>query len=179
MAKMLPIEYKSRDGLLIRGYLTVPLGSSGTKLPLIVVPHGGPAVRDRWEFDPMVQFLANRGYAVLQMNFRGSAGYGLKFLEAGFVRQPQYWGGFRKDYEHWIQRRVGNLRMDKMRLKAISPVNLAEKIQAPILLAYGEADPIVNIEQARSMAKALKKKKKKFELIIEKNEAHGFTTKPL
>lgn len=88
MATMSPIEYKSRDGLTIHGYLTLPVGSSGKNLPLIVNPHGGPNMRDTWGFDPEVQFFANRGYAVLRMNFRGSSGYGSDFLRAGY----RQWG---------------------------------------------------------------------------------------
>jgi dipeptidyl aminopeptidase/acylaminoacyl peptidase len=84
MAAVKPIEYTSRDGLSIRGYLTIPAGVEPRGLPLIVNPHGGPWHRDSWGFDPEVQFLANRGYAVLQMNFRGSTGYGREFLEASF-----------------------------------------------------------------------------------------------
>ena len=82
MASMQPIQYTSRDGLTINGYLTLPVGRDPKNLPVIVHPHGGPWHRDAWGFDPEVQFLANRGYAVLQMNFRGSTGYGRKFWEA-------------------------------------------------------------------------------------------------
>jgi dipeptidyl aminopeptidase/acylaminoacyl peptidase len=84
MAKMEPIQYESRDGLQIRGYLTLPRGVDAKKLPLIVNPHGGPWARDSWGFNPEIQFLASRGYAVLQMNFRGSTGFGRKFMEASF-----------------------------------------------------------------------------------------------
>ena len=83
MAEMTPIQYAARDGLTIHGYLTLPKGSSGKNLPMIVNPHGGPRLRDVWGFDPEVQFFANRGYAVLRMNFRGSSGYGKSFLKAG------------------------------------------------------------------------------------------------
>ncbi len=88
MAEMKPIQYTARDGLLIHGYLTLPRGRAGKNLPLIVNPHGGPVLRDTWRFDPEVQFLANRGYAVLRMNFRGSAGYGKDFVKAGYKQ----WG---------------------------------------------------------------------------------------
>jgi dipeptidyl aminopeptidase/acylaminoacyl peptidase len=88
MAEMKPIEYLARDGLKIHGYLTIPKASSGRNLPMVVNPHGGPQARDSWGFDPDVQFLANRGYAVLQMNFRGSTGYGYEFMKAGFKQ----WG---------------------------------------------------------------------------------------
>jgi len=84
LAEMKPIKYKSRDGLTINGYLTLPKGIDHKNLPVIVNPHGGPWARDAWTFNPEVQFLANRGYAVLQMNFRGSTGYGRAFWEASF-----------------------------------------------------------------------------------------------
>jgi dipeptidyl aminopeptidase/acylaminoacyl peptidase len=77
------ISYPARDGEEIHGYLTLPAGEKKKGLPLVVLPHGGPTVRDVWGFDPMVQFLANRGYAVLQMNYRGSPGYGTEFYDKG------------------------------------------------------------------------------------------------
>ena len=89
LAPMKPIEYQSRDGLTIHGYLTLPLGREAKNLPVVVNPHGGPWARDTWGFNPEVQFLANRGYAVLQMNFRGSTGYGRKFWEASFKQWGQ------------------------------------------------------------------------------------------
>jgi len=83
-AEVKPISYRSRDGLTIHGYLTLPKGRTAKNLPVVVNPHGGPWARDEWGYNPEVQFLANRGYAVLQMNFRGSVGYGRKFWEASF-----------------------------------------------------------------------------------------------
>jgi dipeptidyl aminopeptidase/acylaminoacyl peptidase len=83
MSSMIPISYKSRDGLTIHGYLTIPKGKIPEKLPVVVNPHGGPWARDVWGFNPEVQYLANRGFAVLQINFRGSTGYGKKFVDAG------------------------------------------------------------------------------------------------
>ena len=88
LAVMKPIQYSSRDGLTIHGYLTLPKGIEANNLPVVVNPHGGPWARDSWGFNPEIQFLANRGYAVLQMNFRGSTGYGRKFLEASYKQ----WG---------------------------------------------------------------------------------------
>ena len=88
MAAMKPIEYRTRDGLTVNGYLTVPSGIASKNLPVIVNPHGGPWTRDTWGFNPEVQFLASRGYAVLQVNYRGSTGYGRKFWEASFKQ----WG---------------------------------------------------------------------------------------
>jgi dipeptidyl aminopeptidase/acylaminoacyl peptidase len=83
LAPMKPIVYTSRDGLTIHGYLTIPQGVKEKNLAVLVVPHGGPWSRDEWGYDPYAQFFANRGYAVFQMNFRGSTGYGKKFLNAG------------------------------------------------------------------------------------------------
>tara|TARA_B110000977_G_scaffold40286_1_gene54188 strand:- start:747 stop:2576 length:1830 start_codon:yes stop_codon:yes gene_type:complete len=91
MSNQLPISYNSRDGLKINGYLTLPKGydmENAKDLPVVINPHGGPWARDEWGFNPEIQFLANRGYAVLQMNFRGSVGYGRKFWEASFKK----WG---------------------------------------------------------------------------------------
>ncbi len=83
LAEMKPITYQARDGLTIHGYLTLPRGG-GKNLPMVVIAHGGPWARDVWGYDPEAQFLANRGYAVMHMNFRGSTGYGRKFWEASF-----------------------------------------------------------------------------------------------
>ena len=91
MASVTPIQYTARDGLNIHGYLTLPKGmtmKNAKNLPVVVNPHGGPWARDGWGFNPEIQFLANRGYAVLQMNFRGSTGYGKAFWEASFKK----WG---------------------------------------------------------------------------------------
>jgi dipeptidyl aminopeptidase/acylaminoacyl peptidase len=102
MAPMKPVRYKARDGLEIPAYLTLPPGSDGRNLPLVMVIHGGPWVRgDRWGFDPEVQFLASRGYAVLQPNFRGTLHYGWKHYSASFGQ----WGlAMEEDIEdgvHW------------------------------------------------------------------------------
>ena len=88
LAEMKPIDFETRDGLRVHGYLTLPNGSTGKNLPVVVNPHGGPWARDAWEFNPEVQFLANRGYAVLQLNFRGSTGYGKEF----FTKSFKQWG---------------------------------------------------------------------------------------
>jgi dipeptidyl aminopeptidase/acylaminoacyl peptidase len=93
LAPMKPIKYQSRDGLTIHGYLTLPKGLPARSLPVVVNPHGGPWYRDQWGYNPEVQFLANRGYAVLQVNFRGSTGYGRKFWEASFKQ----WGKSMQD----------------------------------------------------------------------------------
>ncbi len=77
------LSFKSRDGYSLHGYLTLPPGSEGRNLPLLVYPHGGPMVRDTWGFDPRVQYFATRGYAVMQVNYRGSSGYGIEHCRSG------------------------------------------------------------------------------------------------
>jgi dipeptidyl aminopeptidase/acylaminoacyl peptidase len=83
LASMEPVAYEARDGLTIHGYLTIPVGLEPKNLPTVLLVHGGPWARDTWGYSPIVQWLANRGYAVLQVNFRGSTGYGKAFLNAG------------------------------------------------------------------------------------------------
>ena len=238
MAEMKPIQYKARDGLLIHGYLTLPPGSTGKALPLIVNPHGGPIARDVWGFDPEVQFFANRGYAVLRMNFRGSSGYGRAFLEAGYrqwglkqqdditdgvkwaieqgIADPKRiciygasYGGYAaligleqtpelyrcgicyagvtdiartfkfSDYALEVLRaeiaeEVGDPKKEKARLEQISPLNHVDKIQAPVLLAYGKLDQKVPVWTGRDLASALKKRGKLYAYIEKDDEGHGF-----
>lgn len=88
MSPMQPISFNTRDGLTVHGYLTIPIHSEGKHMPLVMIVHGGPMSRDMWGFKPEVQMLASRGYAVLQINYRGSWGYGKAFSESGFKQ----WG---------------------------------------------------------------------------------------
>jgi dipeptidyl aminopeptidase/acylaminoacyl peptidase len=88
LCSLKPIKFRARDGLIIPGYLTLPNQKKPEKLPLVVIPHDGPWWRDEWEYNPTVQFLANRGYAVFQLNYRGSTGYGKAYWAAGFKQ----WG---------------------------------------------------------------------------------------
>lgn len=83
LAPMKAVRYEARDGLTVHGYLVLPKGKGEEDLPVVVLPHGGPWSRSTWGFDAIAQFLANRGYAVLDPNFRGSTGYGKAFLNAG------------------------------------------------------------------------------------------------
>jgi dipeptidyl aminopeptidase/acylaminoacyl peptidase len=83
LAKVKAIQYKARDGMTIYGYLTTPAGIEAKNLSMVIFPHGGPWGRDLWGYDPYAQWLANRGYAVLQPNFRASTGYGKTYLNAG------------------------------------------------------------------------------------------------
>ncbi len=98
LAPMKPIRYTSSDGLEIPGYLTIPVGMEAKNLPVVILVHGGPkGPRDSWGYNALVQFLANRGYAVLQPNFRASGGYGKKFLNAGDLQ----WGKLMQDDITW------------------------------------------------------------------------------
>lgn len=216
------VNFKSRDGLDLHGYLTLPASASaqaGHKLPLILFPHGGPSVRDVAGFDYWTQFFASRGWAVLQVNFRGSSGYGSDFETAGFKR----WGMEMQDdltdgvawlaqegnidtakvcivgasyggyaammgviktpdlyrcavsvagvadlrdllaqsqryigYEISAERQIGEWWGDRERLRQTSPVNRAKEIRTPLLLIHGKEDRIVDVDQSRDMASALK-----------------------
>jgi dipeptidyl aminopeptidase/acylaminoacyl peptidase len=97
LAPMRPLRYRSSDGLEIPAYLTLPKGVEGKRLPVLVMVHGGPWVRDDWGYHPLAQFFANRGYAVFMPNFRGSTGFGKKFLNAGNAE----WGAKMQDDVTW------------------------------------------------------------------------------
>lgn len=97
LAPMKAVRYKSSDGLEIPAFLTVPKGVPAKNLPVVIMPHGGPWARDSWGYDTFAQFYANRGYAVLQPNFRGSTGYGKKFIDAG----NKQWGDKMQDDITW------------------------------------------------------------------------------
>jgi dipeptidyl aminopeptidase/acylaminoacyl peptidase len=97
LAQMKAVTYKSSDGLEIPAYLTLPKGAEAKNLPTLIIPHGGPWGRDQWGYNPLAQFFANRGYAVLMPNFRGSTGYGRTFLDAGNLE----WGRKMQDDLTW------------------------------------------------------------------------------
>ncbi len=246
MAPMQPVSFQARDGLTIHAYLTLPVGRAPKQLPLIIHPHGGPyGIRDSWGFNPEVQFYANRGFAVLQVNYRGSGGYGDKFERAGWkkwglemqhdlsdavqwaiaqgVADPDRvvisgasYGGYatmaglaftpelycaginyvgvvdinelipRGDTPsperlQWYNTRIGDLgnAADRKRIYDTSPVNFADRIRAPVLMAYGRNDPRVRISQGHDMEAALKKAGKTYEMIIEDKEGHGFRKEEL
>ena len=113
LSPMQAITFTARDGLTIHGYITIPVGAEVKNLPLVVIPHGGPSARDGWGFDSEAQFLANRGIAVLQVNFRGSTGYGKSFWLAGFKQ----WGRkMQDDVTDGVQWAVNEGIADKSRL---------------------------------------------------------------
>ncbi|HRQ63333.1 MAG TPA: S9 family peptidase [Xanthomonadaceae bacterium] len=238
MAPMQPVAFESRDGLTLHGYLTTPRGVEAKDLPLIVHPHGGPWARDAYGFRPEIQFLANRGYAVLQVNFRGSTGYGQDLLMAGnrewgFKMQDDVtdavrwaidqgiadgdrvciygasYGGyatmaglaytpelyrcginyvgvtsipllFDSAPRAWapgletMKKQIGDPREDKAMLEDRSPVNHAERIQAPVFMAYGKQDPRVVIKHLELMEAALKRAGKPYEVMVKDDEGHGF-----
>jgi dipeptidyl aminopeptidase/acylaminoacyl peptidase len=114
MATVKAFSFSARDGKLIHGYLTLPHGSNGKNLPLIVNPHGGPiGPRDNWGFNPEAQLFANRGYAVLQVNYRGSSGYGRGFQDAGHMQWAQ---GIQNDIIDAAQWTIQNGYVDRNRV---------------------------------------------------------------
>lgn len=239
MAEMRPIRLRARDGVVLHGYVTLPPGAETGRHPLVMMPHGGPWVRDVYQFDPLIQFLASRGYAVLQVNYRGSAGYGREFFESGFreiggaiqrdiadavdwaikagVADPDRlailgssFGGYSAlmgvvqepdryraavsiagvtDWASVLQasarlnpfaelintRRIGDPRFsgEVGGLDEISPLHLADRIKAPVLLIHGRDDPIVPHDQATRMAAALTRAGNAPERLSRFNEPHG------
>jgi dipeptidyl aminopeptidase/acylaminoacyl peptidase len=240
LAQMTPVQYKSSDDLEIPAYLTLPKGTPAKGLPALIIPHGGPWGRDVWGYDPLAQFFANRGYAVLMPNFRGSAGYGKKFLDAG----NREWGRKMQDDVTWgvkylvaegiaDPKRVGILggsyggyatlagvaftpelyaaavdivgpsnlitlldsippywepirklfyeRMGdpttpegKAMLTERSPLNSADKIKTPLLVAQGANDPRVNRREAEQIVVALRDRGFPVEYLLAPDEGHGF-----
>lgn len=236
MATMRPISFQTRDGVTIHGYLTVPAGTNGKNLPLIVNPHGGPhGIRDEWGWDPEAQYFASHGYAVLQVNYRGSGGYGMKFQDLGYghwsttmqddladgvewaekqgTADPNRvciygasYGGYAamesgerypnlykcivgyvglydlktmsdSDFSHYASGKhyTGTVvgKQDAI-LTAESPVSGADKINAPVFIAYGGMDQRVVPANAEEMMAALDKAGKKYQKLYEPLEVHGF-----
>ena len=242
MARMQAVRYPARDGLEIPAMLTLPPTGPQKKLPLVMVIHGGPWVPgDDWGFDPEVQFLATRGYAVMQPNFRGTLGYGWKHFASSFgqwglamqdditdgvkwavdqgIADPNRvciyggsYGGYATmmglaktpelykcginyvgvtdvnlfltatwaDYaqsdfiKYAVKEMVGDASKDADRLKASSPVELAGRIKAPVLMAYGGSDQRVPIEHGTRMRAALERAGQKPIWMVAEGEGHGF-----
>ncbi len=240
------VRYKARDGLSIPGFLTMPRHPDGAKPPLVVVIHGGPYVpADGFGFDPQVQFLASRGYAVLQPDFRGTIGYGDAFYKAGWKqwgyamqddvtdgvkwlidtgkvdadrvclfggsyggyatlwgleKEPQMfrcgiaqvavsdlelifdvgWSDFMAgerdgDSTNTFKRWIGDPSKEKEKMRAVSPIRHADRIQAPLMLAYGAADRRVPIVHGKEMRSALDQYDKPYEWVVYDDEGHGFS----
>jgi dipeptidyl aminopeptidase/acylaminoacyl peptidase len=240
LARMEPVRYESSDGLEIPAYLTLPKGVPAKNLPVIIFPHGGPWARDTWGYRAFAQFLANRGYAVLNPNFRGSTGYGKQFLDKGNQQWgekmqddvtwgvkyliakgiadpkrvgimggsyggyatlagvaftpdvyaaavsvvgpsnlitlldsiPPYWEAARKTF----YQRMGdpNTPDGKARLEKQSPLNSADKIRTPLLVAQGANDPRVNKAESDRIVIALRDRQFPVEYIVAPDEGHGF-----
>jgi acetyl esterase/lipase len=226
---------RARDGTELPVILTLPRGREPQRLPTVLLPHGGPISEDTMEFDPWVQFLADRGYAVLQVNFRGSSGFGHRHMQAGLKRwglemqddlsDALRWlvqrgtadparvcivggsyGGYaalmgvaktpelyrcavsfagvtdlldlemhRRDFVNGtavFSQQIGSAWGDRDQLKATSPVRLADKIQAPVLLIHGTADLSVPFSQGKDMASALKRAGKRYRFIEQEDGDH-------
>jgi dipeptidyl aminopeptidase/acylaminoacyl peptidase len=238
LGEMRSITIEARDGLKLPAYLTLPPGSDGKNLPMVINPHGGPRSRDTWGFRPDVQLMANRGYAVLQINFRGSTGYGQAFDKAGWkqwglamqddITDSVQWaidegiadpariciyggsyGGYAAmagitftpdlyqcainyvgvtDIEllfdtmptAWrrllpeMKRTIGDPKEDADILAERSPINHVSKIKVPLFMAYGLEDPRVVIDHAYNLEKELKRYEIDYELMVKKNEGHGY-----
>ena len=236
------VRYPARDGLTIPALLTVPLGGEGRKVPLIVHIHGGPNVpANRWGYNPEVQFLASRGYAVLQPQFRGTEGFGWKFESAGFRRwgdemqddledgvkwavaqgiadpnrvcffgasyggYAAMWGAIKNaklikcavayvgvssidylfdnaqtDMSELAEKStlmaviIGDPNTDRARFKRVNPLDNADKVGAPILLAYGALDRRVPPVHGTAFRAALDKYNKPYEWVVYAEEGHGF-----
>jgi dipeptidyl aminopeptidase/acylaminoacyl peptidase len=237
MGERRPIEFKSRDGATLHGYLTLPPGREAKALPLVVNPHGGPfGIRDSWSWDADPQLLATRGYAVLQVNFRGSGGYGSNHYESarskwgtmmidditdgvrelqrtgtidaarvciyggsygGYaalmsaVREPElyrcaigYAGvydlaalkrqsdiGRSKGGRNYIDQYIGD---DTNALEAQSPINLLERLKAPVLIVHGELDERAPYAQAKALRSAMEDRDLRYEWLAKPGEGHGF-----
>jgi len=236
------VRYKARDGLEIPAFLTLPKGSSGKNLPVVVEIHGGPWTRKQsWGFNEHAQFFASRGYAVLQPDFRGTDGYGRRHYESsfgqwGFAMQDDIsdgvrwlidqgvgdksriclvgasyggystlWGlmktpelyrcgvaafaltdiSFLFTYNRWDWYRslftdygarimIGDPDRDNEKFKSVSPVAQAERLKAPVLLAFGGFDQRVPIKNGTALRDALDRYGKKYEWVVYPDEGHGF-----
>jgi dipeptidyl aminopeptidase/acylaminoacyl peptidase len=239
LASMKPVIMPTRDGLKMPGYLTLPIGITAKNLPLILYPHGGPWERDNWGYNATVQWLANRGYAVLQPEFRGSLGYGKKYLFAGnkqwslkmhddlvdavdwAVKQgfadrsrlgivggsyggysalnglaltpdvfacavdicgpsnlrtmigslPLYW----KPMRSLVDARVANIDdpSDVELIRHASPLNFANQIRRPLLIAQGGNDPCVRQAESEQMVAAIKANHGAVTYVLYPDEGHG------
>ena len=230
LASVRPVRVRGADGVQIPAYLTLPVGSTGRNLPAVVLPHGGPSARDEWGFDWLAQFLAARGYAVLQPNYRGSAGFGDSWLmENGFkswktsigditasakwlasegIADPNRiavvgwsYGGYaalqsavvepqlfkavaaiapvtdlamlKREYDQYTTKQlVADFIGSGPHIEAASPLRHASAIKVPVLLAHGDMDQNVGVEESAEMAEALRKNGTPVQFLRYKNLDH-------
>ncbi len=240
MGPRTPIRFKNREGIELAGYLTLPAGVAAKNLPMVLIPHGGPiGPSDSWTFEPDAAFLASRGYAVLQVNYRGSGGRGINFERSGY---RQFGTGIQYDLidgVHWaINKGYANKdricvyggsfggysslmqpilapklykcaidyagvsdymiefnRSDTRRFRsgrtyfkeavgnaaearAISPINMLNRFNVPVLIAHGGEDQRVPIQNAEELRSKLETMHKPFEWLVFSKEGHGFYTEP-
>ena len=235
LAKMQPIAFQARDGLTLRGYITLPVGVAPHALPTVLLVHGGPWARDSWGYNGLAQWLANRGYAVLQVNFRGSTGYGRAFEATG---DKQWAGAMRTDLldaREWsikagytdparvaimgasyggyatlaalafdpgsfacgvdvsgmsdlgallaaVSKQSDTLRasygirmgFDATFLKSQSPLFIADRISAPLLVGQGANDQRVPLHETDRLVATLRTRKIPVVYVVFPDEAHGF-----
>ena len=236
MPERKPVRFTARDGVQLVGYLTLPLGSDGKHLPLVLIPHGGPiGPADEWFFDPWAAFLANRGYATLQINYRGSGGRGRNFQRSGY---KQFGTGIQNDLVDGVKWAIAQGYVDPKRIcvfggsfggysslmqpivapelykcaidyagvsdmtiemynsdtrrfssgrtyftdavggeadaRAISPINMLDKFNVPVLIVHGKDDPRVPYQNATDLRSALDKAGKPYEWLVKPKELHGF-----
>ncbi|MBM3494217.1 MAG: S9 family peptidase [Armatimonadetes bacterium] len=238
LASMRPVEILTRDGLTLVSYLTVPVGVEPRNLPLVLNVHGGPWARDVWGYDPEAQWLANRGFACLQVNFRGSTGFGKRFLHAGdrlggakmhddlidavnwavgeghadparvaiyggsyggyaalvgaaftpdvfacavdivgpsslrtlIASIPPYW----EPLKRMFTQRIGDPETEPDFLDERSPLNRADAIRCPLLIAQGANDPRVKQAESEQIVAALRERGTPVEYMVFEDEGHGF-----
>ncbi len=238
------VRYKARDGLEVPAYLTIPKGSSGKNLPLVVEIHGGPWVpKQSWGFDRDAQFFASRGYAVLQPDFRGTTGYGKRHYASSFgqwglsmqdditdgvewliregiadrsrvcliggsyggyatlwglIKTPDLyrcgvafvavtdiglyfdisWSDMARVSDGWLEHgariRIGDPERDRDRFRGVSPLHNADRLKAPVLLAYGGVDRRVPLKHGNAFRDALDRSGKTYEWVMYPDEGHGF-----
>jgi dipeptidyl aminopeptidase/acylaminoacyl peptidase len=235
LAKMQPISFQARDGLTLHGYITLPAGVVPHALPTVLLVHGGPWARDSWGYNGLVQWLANRGYAVLQLNFRGSTGYGRAFEAAG---NKEWAGSMRTDLvdaREWsikagytdparvaimgasyggyatlaalaftpglfacgvdvsgmsdldallaaVSKQSDTLRasygirmgFDATFLRSQSPLFIADRISAPLLVGQGANDPRVPLRETDRLVATLRTKHVPVAYVVFPDEGHGF-----
>lgn len=238
LANMKPVSFTARDGEIIKGFLTLPVNASNKPLPVIVYPHNGPDERNFWGYQADVQLFANRGYAVFQLNFRGSTGYGKEFRKAGFkewggkiqedisdgvewlidqriadrkrigifgagfggysalhgaiYRSDLYaaaasYGGFSNLFTHikevppflkpYVQRyylTIGNPETESERLRAMSPIFHAEKINIPIFIAQGGKDSRSAVNETNQLVSKIRKNNVPITYLLRDEEGRNF-----